>query len=234
MKLFNYIQKYCLSIQKILDSANEFELEKITRIYFIADIDCYFQRKLTENLVISSPTTKNESKKPIVPESNGTVRNQSNFYLIINFKQKKNIRIQIPNSKVNKKATNQPAVKSIKLQQNGSASSSNSNELHSSSVINGQEAFTYLLSGIDTKKFMEKNWEKSPLYVKRENPNHYDNLHVSTKAIDEMLRNNSIEFTKNLDVTSYENGIRETHNPEGRAMPGTVWEFYQTGCSIRK
>lgn len=125
-------------------------------------------------------------------------------------------------------------MKSIKVQQNGSTSPSSSNELNSSSVANGQEAFAYLLSGIDIKSFMEKNWEKSPLFLKRENLNHYDNLKVSSKAIDEMLRDNSIEFTKNVDVTSYENGVRETHNPDGRAMPGTVWDFYRNGCSIRK
>lgn len=31
----------------------------------------------------------------------------------------------------------------------------------------------------------------------------------------------------NLDVTSYTNGARETHNPPGRALPFTVWDFYE-------
>ena len=34
-------------------------------------------------------------------------------------------------------------------------------------------------------------------------------------------------FTENLDVTSYENGKRETHNPIGRAFAPVVWDYYQ-------
>ena len=34
-------------------------------------------------------------------------------------------------------------------------------------------------------------------------------------------------FTENLDVTSYEHGKRETHNPFGRAFAPVVWDYYQ-------
>ena len=37
-------------------------------------------------------------------------------------------------------------------------------------------------------------------------------------------------FTKNLDVTSYADGKRETHNPDGRAYAPVVWDFYNNGC----
>ncbi len=40
-------------------------------------------------------------------------------------------------------------------------------------------------------------------------------------------------FGRNLDVTSYENGVRETHNPEGRAYAPVVWDYYNNGCSLR-
>lgn len=115
-----------------------------------------------------------------------------------------------------------------------SASTSSITDLETSSIQKGLEAFTYLLSGTEVRQFMAHNWEKKPLYIERSNSNHYDHLNVSTEAIDEMLRNNYIEFTKNLDVTSYENGVRETHNPDGRALPGTVWGFYRDGCSVRE
>lgn len=36
-----------------------------------------------------------------------------------------------------------------------------------------------------------------------------------------------VQFGVNLDVTSYINGKRETHNPPGRALPYTVWDFYE-------
>ena len=42
-----------------------------------------------------------------------------------------------------------------------------------------------------------------------------------------------MEFTKNIDITSYEEQTRLTHNPIGRAMPPVVWDYYQNGCSIR-
>lgn len=36
-----------------------------------------------------------------------------------------------------------------------------------------------------------------------------------------------VQYGVNLDVTSYTNGTRETHNPPGRALPYTVWGFYK-------
>lgn len=38
---------------------------------------------------------------------------------------------------------------------------------------------------------------------------------------------NNVEFTTNIDITSYQDGKRETHNPDGRAMPQVVWDFFQ-------
>lgn len=37
----------------------------------------------------------------------------------------------------------------------------------------------------------------------------------------------AVQYGVNLDVTSYVNGKRETHNPPGRALPFTVWDFYE-------
>lgn len=106
--------------------------------------------------------------------------------------------------------------------------------LNVSSIEKGREAFKHLLSGVDVKTFMSQNWEKSPLYIDRKDGGHYDHLKVSTEAIDEMLRSNMIEYTKNLDITSYEDSVRETHNPDGRALPASVWAFYRDGCSVRE
>lgn len=127
----------------------------------------------------------------------------------------------------------------------------------------GEDAFKYILSGIELQKFMADHWEKKPMYIERinEGAHHYDKLNVSRKTIDEMLRNNLIEYTKNLDVTMYENGVRQTFNPgeweankkknnfwmvvyefdsscsfplDGRAYAASVWQYYTQGCSIRK
>lgn len=37
----------------------------------------------------------------------------------------------------------------------------------------------------------------------------------------------NVQYGVNLDVTSYTDGKRETHNPPGRAWPFTVWDFYE-------
>lgn len=34
-------------------------------------------------------------------------------------------------------------------------------------------------------------------------------------------------------MTSYSDGQRETHNPEGRAYAPVVWDFFNNGCSLR-
>lgn len=51
--------------------------------------------------------------------------------------------------------------------------------------------------------------------------------------LDTVLRNNDILFTKNIDITSYIDGVRETHNPSGRARPSVVWDYYLNDCSVR-
>lgn len=33
-----------------------------------------------------------------------------------------------------------------------------------------------------------------------------------------MLKDNYVEYTKNVDITSYKDGVRETLNPEGRVV----------------
>ena len=75
-------------------------------------------------------------------------------------------------------------------------------------------------------------WEKRPLHIKRHAAEYYKTI-ISTPYIDKILRNNNVHFTKNLDVTSYSDGKRETHNPVGRALPNIVWDYYKNGCSVR-
>lgn len=101
------------------------------------------------------------------------------------------------------------------------------------SIAYGSTMFSHLIGTPNLHEFMTNIWEKTTSFVKRNDPNFYEFLGVSSAAINDMLVSNAVEFTKNLDVTSYENGIRETHNPEGRALPATVWSFFDDGCSIR-
>lgn len=52
------------------------------------------------------------------------------------------------------------------------------------------------------------------------------------EVIHNMIKDNHLEYTKNIDITSYRDGVRETHNPEGKVTP-SVWNLYDDGCSIR-
>lgn len=92
--------------------------------------------------------------------------------------------------------------------------------------------FAWLIESMSVEEFLKKTWEKAPLHIKRNNKNFYKML-ISTPMIDDILRKFNIFFTKNIDITSYSNGQRETHNPPGRALPSVVWDYYSNGCSVR-
>lgn len=96
----------------------------------------------------------------------------------------------------------------------------------------GLKAFKWLIAPYNPDEFLNRVWEKKPLHIARKKTNYYKEI-ITTPIIDDMLRNENIQFTKNIDVTSYVNSKRETHNPEGRAHPHLVWDFYLNGCSIR-
>ncbi|KAM3602300.1 uncharacterized protein V6R79_001594 [Siganus canaliculatus] len=92
--------------------------------------------------------------------------------------------------------------------------------------------FQWLINPIPAKSFFRDTWEKRPIIVQRKNPDYYKGL-FSTAEFDRILRHEDVQYGVNLDVTSYTNGTRETHNPPGRALPYTVWNFYKSGCSLR-
>ncbi|KAI4802219.1 hypothetical protein KUCAC02_020071 [Chaenocephalus aceratus] len=92
--------------------------------------------------------------------------------------------------------------------------------------------FQWFINPIPVKSFFRETWEKKPILVQRKNPDYYKGL-FSTAEFDRILRQDEVQYGVNLDVTSYTNGKRETHNPPGRALPFTVWDFYESGCSLR-
>ncbi|KAM9703613.1 ribosomal oxygenase 1 [Menidia menidia] len=100
------------------------------------------------------------------------------------------------------------------------------------SMDRASRLFEWLISPIPIKSFFRETWEKKPIFVTRKNPDYYEGL-FSTAEFDRILREENVQYGVNLDVTSYTNGQRETHNPPGRALPFTVWDFYESGCSLR-
>lgn len=76
-------------------------------------------------------------------------------------------------------------------------------------------------------------WEKKPKLIQRKDARTFYNSLLSTNGVNTMLKDHYLEYTKNIDVTSYKDNVRETHNPEGRATTPAIWNFYAEGCSIR-
>lgn len=86
------------------------------------------------------------------------------------------------------------------------------------SIKEGEKLFGVLIKPIPVDTFMTQYWEQKPIRLQRRFPDFYKDL-ISTEVIDKMLREHHVEFTKNIDITSYKDGVRETLNPVGRAMP---------------
>ncbi|KAF4523338.1 hypothetical protein B566_EDAN013523 [Ephemera danica] len=101
-----------------------------------------------------------------------------------------------------------------------------------SSIEEGREMLTWIIHPVSIEDFFSATWEKRPLHIAREHLKYYEAL-PNTEILDTMLRKNKMLFGKNVDITSYTNGERKTMNPEGRASPMEVWDFYKKGCSVR-
>lgn len=101
-------------------------------------------------------------------------------------------------------------------------------------IINSEESFKWLIYPWGIETFFKQTWEKKILHLKRKEPNYYQNL-MSTSMLDKILREKRVLFGKNIDITSYSNGTRETHTPDGatRAFPSIVWDYYLNDCSVR-
>uniref|UniRef100_H2ZFB8 Bifunctional lysine-specific demethylase and histidyl-hydroxylase n=1 Tax=Ciona savignyi TaxID=51511 RepID=H2ZFB8_CIOSA len=96
----------------------------------------------------------------------------------------------------------------------------------------GKVLFDWLILPYTADKFFENIWEKKPFCLSRHIPNYADGL-FSSKELNRILKECNVRYSVNLDVTTYQNGCRETHNIEGRAFAPVVWDYYKNGCSIR-
>ena len=92
--------------------------------------------------------------------------------------------------------------------------------------------FRKIIGPVTNKDFFAKYWEKEAMLIKRSQLNYYKSW-FSCKEFDKILRSHNLEFTTNIDVTTYVDEEKQKHNPEGRAHAPIVWDFFQQGCSIR-
>lgn len=100
------------------------------------------------------------------------------------------------------------------------------------STDEARKIFECLIHPVKPDKFFKELWERKPLLVRRHLASYNDGW-FSTAEFDKILRQENIHFGVNVDVTTFTDGKRETHNPAGRAHAPVVWDFYQNGCSVR-
>lgn len=96
----------------------------------------------------------------------------------------------------------------------------------------GLKLFKWLIASVTPGDFFNKYWEKEILFIERNSPNYYSNL-LSTQRLDDIFREFPLYYTRNVDVVSYENGVKEVHNEEGRVVAAALYDYYSNGCSIR-
>jgi bifunctional lysine-specific demethylase and histidyl-hydroxylase NO66 len=84
------------------------------------------------------------------------------------------------------------------------------------SILLGQHLFSLLIDPIPVTQFHKRTWQRDPLLVQRKNSTYYKGL-FSTSDIDELLREHTLEFGENIDLTFFNPSTlkKERHNPEG-------------------
>ncbi|XP_062554229.1 bifunctional lysine-specific demethylase and histidyl-hydroxylase NO66 [Armigeres subalbatus] len=184
------------------------------------------QRKLKKNLEGINRAKQQVNDSLIEAPFNGeSLKNTSNYQSPINKQSKKK------NKQMPQPITDTPKVRVKQEPQTPRINGANNSIFEDSSNV-GREKFGWVIYPTPVEEFMANYWEKKPLLIQRKDQSYYKNL-LSRAKIDEMLRQHNIEYTKNIDVTSYRDGLRETHNPDGRVLPPEMWSFYNEGCSIR-
>eukprot|EP01080_Neovahlkampfia_damariscottae_P011998 gene11998-5398_t len=107
-----------------------------------------------------------------------------------------------------------------------------SNEYFKNSVQKSKEFFEWMISPKKIEEFQDEFWEKKPLLISRNDENFYDGF-LSLGQVKEVLKNNNLNYTIDLDVTKYIKGVRNTYNPKGKVDFKEAWKFYEQGCSLR-
>ncbi|RHY22463.1 hypothetical protein DYB25_001142 [Aphanomyces astaci] len=97
--------------------------------------------------------------------------------------------------------------------------------------------------------FYANYWERKPLHIKRNFPDYYDGW-FNRQEIERMLKEHTLAYGEDIDLTKYENETRTTLNPSGTATSKTVrlrfacqwfqptcplqvWKHFEDGCSVR-
>jgi lysine-specific demethylase/histidyl-hydroxylase NO66 len=111
----------------------------------------------------------------------------------------------------------------------------------------GKSMLEWLLAPMPVEQFFEEFWERKPLLIKRHKlaPNYLKGLFhrtdlqaaisagADTDASDASPDRKGLRFSYDLDATSYVNGKRQTHNPDGMVTLKEFNKLYDQKCSLR-
>jgi lysine-specific demethylase/histidyl-hydroxylase NO66 len=101
-----------------------------------------------------------------------------------------------------------------------------------SSTARARKMFQWLIAPMSVEKFYTDYYEKKPLLLKREQ-RLYFNGWFSKDEMDRIMRQNELIFGVDIDLTKFENGVRQNLNPARTANAETVWGHFDAGCSVR-
>ncbi|CAH1174149.1 unnamed protein product [Phaedon cochleariae] len=96
----------------------------------------------------------------------------------------------------------------------------------------GLKLFKWLIAPINPSVFFDEYWENEVMHIKRDKPSYYTCI-LTTQRLDDIFREFPLYYTTNVDVVSYENGVKEVHNEQGRVVASGLYDYYSNGCSIR-
>ncbi|CAG9865116.1 unnamed protein product [Phyllotreta striolata] len=135
--------------------------------------------------------------------------------------------------KTKKKISNEeiaPTLIPIETNSDLSEPASNSNQIDPTPEV--LKLFKWLIAPLKPKEFLEKYWETEAFHQQRNSGDYYKCI-LTTERLDSVFREHPLYYTRNVDVVSYENGVKEVHNEEGRVVASALYDYYSNGCSIR-
>ena len=91
--------------------------------------------------------------------------------------------------------------------------------------------FAWMIAPLSVDEFFASVYETRPAHLKR--PAGYNASWFSTAELHRLLRECSLRWTEEVDVTSYRDGARSTLNGDGVADAAEVQRAYADGCSVR-
>lgn len=84
---------------------------------------------------------------------------------------------------------------------------------------------------MQSELFYQHLWEREAVLVWLQDHTYYQGL-FSIADLDSILGNEEVQFGLHLDAALYLNGLLETLNPPGQALPAAASSLYQAGCSL--